>query len=95
MEPILVGAGIPLPELNATIAPIFEILAGILLLSGAFARVGGLIAVGAMAMATYSHVVFDWDTEPPIAMPIVILLAAVFVIWKGAGAWSVDRKRTV
>ena len=92
MLPILKGSGIPFPELNATVAPIFEVLAGVLLLSGAFARVGALIAMGAMAGATYSHLVFDWADEPPIVLPIAILVMAAIILIKGAGHWSVDRK---
>ena len=92
MLPILEGAKIPMPELNAMVAPIFEIIAGALLLSGFFARIGALIAMGAMSMATYTHLVFDWADEPPIALPIVVMAAAIFIVIKGAGAWSIDLK---
>ena len=94
MKPILEGAGIPMADLNATVAPIFEIIAALLLLSGFYARIGALITMGAMAMATYSHLVFDWAEEPPIFLPIAILLAAAFVFFKGAGAFSMDLKKT-
>lgn len=94
MEPILIGSGIPMPALNATVAPIFEILASLLLLSGFFARLGGLITLGAMSMATYAHIVFDWADEPPIALPIIIFICAAFIVVKGAGAFSVDLKKS-
>ena len=95
MQPILEGAGIPMAALNATVAPIFEIIAGLLLLSGFFARIGGLITIGAMSMATYTHIVHDWADEPPIALPIAILVAAIFVVIKGAGAMSIDLKKSL
>ncbi len=92
LRPILEGAGIPLPGLNAVVAPVFGLLAGLMLLSGGLARVGGVIAIGTMSAAVYTHLVHDWTDEPPVALPIVVMLAAAVVVWKGAGAWSVDRK---
>ena len=92
MLPVLKGAGIPFPELNAIFAPIFEVLAGVLLISGGFARIGALIAIGAMAAVIYSHLVFDWVDEPPVLLPIAILVMAGIVLIKGAGDWSVDRR---
>ena len=94
MKPILEGAGIPMADLNATVAPIFEIIAALLLLAGFYARIGALITMGAMTMATYSHLVFDWADEPPVALPIVIFLAAGYILLKGAGAFSLDLKRS-
>jgi len=47
MLPILVGSKIPLPELNAVVAPIFEIIAASLLLVGFFGRIGnGCSSIG-------------------------------------------------
>lgn len=93
LRPILEGANIPLPALNAVVAPIAGLVAGLLLLSGAFARVGALIGIGSMGVAIYTHLVSDWPDEPPIVLPVVVLLACVWVLIKGAGAWSVDAKR--
>jgi len=90
MRPILEAAGIPMPGLNATLAPLMEILAGALLLSGAAARVGAAIAVLSMAVALYAHTVADWQDEPPVVLPLAVLLAALYVLARGAGAWSVD-----
>lgn len=90
LEPILIGAGIPMPGINAIIGPIFGVLAGVLILSGAFARVGSVIAIGSMFMALFAHVRFDWADEPLIVLPIAVIAASAWVLWKGAGAWSVD-----
>ena len=79
-----------LPELNATVAPLAEILAGLLLVSGGFARVGGLLAAATMVVALYAHVVADWADEPPVALPLAVLAGALYVLVRGAGAFSLD-----
>tara|TARA_R110000782_G_scaffold102243_2_gene189222 strand:- start:3210 stop:3620 length:411 start_codon:yes stop_codon:yes gene_type:complete len=93
LRPILEGANIPLPGLNAIVAPAAGLIAGVLLLAGAFARVGALIGIGSMSVALYTHAVSDWPDEPPIALPIVVLLASAWVLYKGAGTWSIDARR--
>ncbi len=90
MRPILEAAGIPMPGLNAALAPLMEILAGALLLSGTAVRVGAVIAAISMAVALYAHAVADWQDEPPVVLPLAVLLAALYVLVRGAGAWSVD-----
>ncbi len=90
LRPILEGAGIPLAGINAVIGPVFGLLAGALILAGAFARVGAMIAIGSMAMALFAHARFDWADEPPIVLPLAVIVASAWVLWKGGGAWSVD-----
>ncbi|WP_411845806.1 DoxX family protein [Roseibacillus persicicus] len=90
LEPILRGAGIPFPELNNVIGTGAEILAGALLLTGFFARAGAALTIPTMAMALYAHAVYDWADEPPVILPITLILGSLYVIWKGAGAWSLD-----
>ncbi len=90
MRPILEAAGIPMPGFNAALAPLMEILAGALLLSGAAARVGAVIATLSMAVALYAHAVADWQDEPPVVLPLAVILAALYVLARGAGAWSID-----
>lgn len=94
LEPILRGAHIPLPEINAIVGPIVLVLGGILLLPGYFARLGALLALSSMAMATYSQLVFSWPDEPPLALPLILIVLAGYVLWKGAGAFSFDLKCT-
>lgn len=94
LKPILEGAKIPMPEINAIVGPIFGVLGGLMLLTGAFARLGSMIAIGSMGMALYAHAVFNWEDEPPVVLPIAVMLASAWVLWKGAGAWSVDRRVT-
>ena len=94
LEPILRGANIPLPEINAIVGPFVQLIAGALLIAGYFARLGAVLTIPAMGLATYSHLVFDWADEPPIALPIVMIVLSLFVLWKGAGAWSFDLRCT-
>lgn len=100
--PIIQGTPLPFPELNAFVGPLLQILGGSLLLVGAFARIGAALGAGAMAVALFSHATFQpyvpagstelflWADEPPIALPIAVLLASLFVAGRGAGRWSLD-----
>ena len=92
LEPILRGAGIPFPELNAIVGPTVQLLAGAFLISGYFARLGALLTIPAMSLATYTHLVHDWANEPSIGLPLTLIVLSAFVLWKGAGAWSFDLK---
>ena len=100
--PIIQGTPLPLPELNAAIGPVIQVVAGILLALGLFARVGALMGIGAMAVALFSHATFTpyvpvgatelfvWADEPPIALPLAVLAATVLVAIRGAGRLSFD-----
>jgi len=108
MKPLVEAAGFPAPELNAVLAPIAQVLAGLLILSGAFTRVGGVIAIATMLGALYTHAQIgtdEWPTPQPdgsiapgpepmflMVLAVVIILASAFLLWKGAGAWSIDQK---
>ena len=98
MRPILEGASIPLPGLNAMVAPVVEIVAGLILLSGAFTRIGAAMAMGTMTVALYTHLKFvptdacEWGDEPSIVMPLAVFACAAYVLWRGGGAWSVDQR---
>jgi putative oxidoreductase len=89
MKPILEAANIPLPSLGAVVAPIIEVVAGLLLLAGFQARVGALT----MLVAIYTHLVADWPDEPPVVVAVVVLAGALYVLWRGGGAWSMDLAR--
>ena len=103
MKPLLEAAGLPLPELTAKVAPIFEIAGALLLLVGLYARVGAAILSGAMTAATATHLIIGqkglpWpngeENNPGTVMPALLLVGALFILWKGAGAFSLDRKLT-
>lgn len=106
MKPLVEAAGFPAPGLMAVVAPLAQLAAGLMLLSGAFARIGGLIAIGTMAGAIMTHVRIPNDQwpipttdavegpwpEPTFMMGIaaVVIAGAIYVLWKGAGAMSID-----
>ncbi len=116
MKPLLVEAGLPAADLMAIAAPLMQVIAGASLLAGAFARVGGLVAIGSMGGALVTHVKIPNDKWPDVMkyaenpgawtavpvyieepmgmmiMAIAILVVSVVVVWKGAGAFSFDRK---
>jgi uncharacterized membrane protein YphA (DoxX/SURF4 family) len=48
--------------------------------------------------ALYAHVVIDvWpngpDNEPPMALPLAVMACAAYVLWRGAGRWSLDHRK--
>jgi uncharacterized membrane protein YphA (DoxX/SURF4 family) len=65
------------------------------LLVGFWARLGAVLAIPVMVGAIYAHLTIDvWpngaENEPPVGLPIAVLLAAAYVAWRGAGRWSLD-----
>ncbi|MEX2446635.1 MAG: DoxX family membrane protein [Dehalococcoidia bacterium] len=97
MGPLVEAASIPFATAIAPLGVAFEIVAGLSLLLGLWSRIGGLIAAATMAVAAYAHLAIDvWpngaENEPPMALPIVVGMAAAYVVWRGAGRWSLDRQ---
>ena len=79
--------------------------AGILLLSGLYARVGGFLGMGTMLPAIYATLVLAGMSPgdlpagiaavpevPPLPVPVLVLLSSVYVAWRGGGAWSLDAR---
>ncbi len=94
--PILEAQGVPMPGLNAMVAPLFMVIAGLLLISGTLTRLGGVVGVMVMLGALHAHLTIDvWPNpdEPPIFLPIAVLIASAYSVFRGGGAWSVDRKK--
>ena len=98
LGPILEGANMPMPELTAQLAPVIEVLAGLMLVLGFRGRVGAILGIGSMAAAIATHLRFEatetfaWPDEPPIVLPIVVLLLCALVVVKGPGAWALGRR---
>ncbi len=106
MKPLVEAAGLPMPSMTAFVAPLAQIIAGALLLAGALARIGGLIAIGTMLGAVMTHIKIPNDAWPMptkedpaalgaeptfmMAIAIVLILCSAYVLFKGAGPWSVD-----
>lgn len=93
----LTQARIPFYAFNLHFVPIVEIVTGLLLIVGLFSRVGGLVVVAMMAVATYVHLVVDDPTLFPLqpeepVIPMVALAMTAYIVWRGGGAWSLDLK---
>ena len=91
----LAQAEMPLSEFNLWFVPIVEVLLGASLLAGFHARIGGAVAAVIMIVATYVHVVVDDPSVFPLQpsapiMPPMVIAMAVQIVWRGAGAWSID-----
>jgi uncharacterized membrane protein YphA (DoxX/SURF4 family) len=91
----LIAANIPLQEIVLFTFPIVETVLGILLVVGFHARLSAAAAAMSMVVATYVHAVvkdpslFPLQPVEPVG-PLVLLAIALYVLWAGAGAWSID-----
>ena len=91
----LIEAEIPFYTLNYWFVPIFEVILGIVLLIGFYSRIGALMVMPIMFVAIYVHLTvtnptaFPSQPQEPI-MPIIVIIMALTVIWKGGGFWSMD-----
>jgi uncharacterized membrane protein YphA (DoxX/SURF4 family) len=94
---ILTASGVPMVDVNVWVASSAEMLGGLLLLSGFYARVGGALGVGTMVPAILTTVrlasIPNAPKVPPLPLPIIVLLASAVVVVLGGGAWSGDVRR--
>ncbi len=95
----LLAAELPFYALTRWTVPFVEMAVGVVLAVGVLARLASLVVVGIMVPATYVHLVvhdpslFPLQPNAPI-IPIVVVLMAALVLWRGAGAWSADLKHS-
>ena len=91
---ILEASRVPFVELNLIAAPITEVIAGLLLITGYLARLGGLAGAVTMLAAAWSTAILagipSAPEVPPMPLPLVVLAISTYVLWRGAGAWSLD-----
>jgi uncharacterized membrane protein YphA (DoxX/SURF4 family) len=95
----LLEANLPFYTITRWTVPFVEMALGAILLAGLFARPASGVVIGIMMVATYTHLVVDDPTLFPLQpsepiIPIVVIVMSVLVLWKGAGAWSMDLKAT-
>ena len=93
----LLAANLPFYALTRWTVPFVEMGVGIMLLAGFFARLASVAVIGIMMAATYTHLVVDDPTLFPLQpsepiIPIVVMVMSGLIVWKGAGAWSLDLK---
>ena len=91
----LIAAEIPFYDLTLFTVPVVEMALGINLVFGLHARLSAVVAAVLMVVATYVHVVADDPSLFPLQPlepvgPLVLLLMSLYVLWRGAGAWSID-----
>ena len=91
----LLAANVPFYTLTRWTMPFVEIGVGVALTVGTHARLASVIVMGIMVAATYVHVVVDDPTLFPLQpsepiIPLIVLLMSDYIVWRGAGAWSVD-----
>jgi uncharacterized membrane protein YphA (DoxX/SURF4 family) len=103
---LLHATGILPEEVMIVVIPLMEMVAGILVLVGVWARVGALLAVLVMIPALHTSLTLTGGggspgadavviaPAPPLWVPILVLLCALAVLVKGAGAFSADFRRT-
>jgi len=95
----LIAANIPLHDFSRWSVPFVEMTVGAALAVGILARPMTVVIIGIMMVATYVHIVVDdpglfplQPSEPVI--PLITIALSLLILWRGAGAWSMDLKAT-
>ena len=91
----LLASGLPFVTLTRWTVPFVEIAVGVALGVGAFSRLGALLVIVIMIVATYVHVVVDDPSLFPLQpsepiIPLIVMAMSAYVLWRGGGAWSQD-----
>ncbi len=93
----LIESEIPFYAFNYWFVPVFEIILGIVLITGFYSRIGALMIIPVMFVAIYVHITvsnpaaFPAQPQEPI-IPIAVIIMAIIVLIKGGGSWSLDLK---
>lgn len=93
----LLAAQVPFYEISRWSVPFLELIFGLILAVGFFARPRVVVVIGIMIVATYVHSVVDnpslfpLQSKEPI-IPLIVIVMSIFILWRGAGAWSMAWK---
>jgi len=95
----LLAADLPLYSITLWTVPFLEMLLGVVLATGGFVRPAVVLVMGIMVVATYVHLVVDDPSLFPLQpsepiIPLIVIVMSVYVLWRGAGAWSLDLRAT-
>ena len=95
----LLAANIPLHTVSRWTVPFLEMALGAVLAVGAFVRPVAVVVMGIMMVATYVHLVVDDPSLFPLQpsepiIPLIVIAMSVYVLWRGAGARSLDLRAT-
>ncbi len=93
----LLAANLPLYSITRWTVPFLEMLLGVVLATGGFVRPAVVVVMGIMVVATYVHVVVDDPSLFPLQpsepiIPLIVIVLSLYLLWKGAGSWSLDLK---
>ena len=93
----LLAAHVPFYEISRWSVPFLELLLGVILAVGFFARPAVVVVIGIMIVATYVHSVVDNPALFPLQpkepiIPVIVIVMSIFILWRGTGTWSMDRK---
>ena len=95
----LLAANIPLYEVSRWTVPFIEVALGAVLAVGTYVRPAVVVVIGIVVVATYVHLavadssLFPLQPREPV-IPFIVILMSVYVLWRGAGAWSLDLRAT-
>ena len=95
----LLAANLPFYLLTLWTVPYIELALGVVLAFGFLVRPAVLVVMGIMVVGTYVHLVVDDPSLFPLQpnepiIPLTVIAMSVYVLWRGAGAWSFDLKTT-
>ncbi len=95
----LLAANLPFYLLTLRTVPYLELALGVILALGIFVRPAVVVVIGIMLAGTYVHLVVDDPSLFPLQpnepiIPLVVIAMSVYVLLRGAGAWSLDLKAT-
>ncbi len=95
----LLAANLPFYSITRWTVPFLEVFLGIALALGLFTRPAAAVVIGIMVVASYVHVVvedpslFPLQPSEPI-IPLIVITMSAYILWRGAGAWSLDLRAT-
>lgn len=104
LYPALRGAGrfekigLPFPEFLGSLVGSFETICGFLILIGLFTRLAGIptLIIMLVAIATTKVEIFVnsgfWELMHASRTDLAMLLGSLYLIIKGGGSWSFDKK---
>ena len=95
----LLAANLPFYLLTLRTVPYLELALGVILALGIFVRPAVVVVIGIMLAGTYVHLVVDDPSLFPLQpnepiIPLVVIAMSVYLLLRGAGAWSLDLKAT-
>ena len=95
----LLAANLPFYLLTLWTVPYVELALGVFLALGMFVRPAVVVVIGIMLVATYVHLVIDDPSLFPLQpsepiIPLAVMAMSVYLLLRGAGAWSLDLKAT-